>query len=323
MIMTDKEKTEIEKWRVGLKEDISLRYYMAGDKAGRKIEGFCREIAAIVPQIIPERKKDPDSNLSYIISCENIIYSALPVSGELGPFLGILAGNTFPVNNVPERLLVNLKGVKTPAVLKIHISSVCPYCPKTVSQCIAVAQLNPLIRVQVIDSGLYPALAEKDRVRSVPTLILDDTFRWTGTSNQKELVTMILQRDPVLLSTESIKTVLFEGNAEMIAEMMAERGEVFPAFLELLLDTDWKVRLGAMAAFEYLAEKSPDLCCKINTQLCTRFPHLDDRLRGDIIYLFGESKDHTMIPFLNSLLKGSFSSEVIEAVEDALDTLLK
>jgi hypothetical protein len=124
----------------------------------------------------------------------------------------------------------------------------------------------------------------------------------------------------MLIGAEIFKNIIHDGRAEEVAEMMVSRGQVFPAFLELLTENNWTDRLGAMAAFEYLVEKSPDLCHRINIALCDRFQqNPEDRIKGDILYLLGESGDRSVIPFLLSVIKGKFSPEVVEAAEDALD----
>lgn len=321
MILTDREKTDIENWRHEIKEDILLQLSIKDDNAGRQMQEFCSELAELVPQIILKHGNE-DIEFSGIMIRQNISYHAVPLSREFMPFLSALSSTAFPPEGISGELRSILSQTTTPAMLKVYVSPHCPFCPNTVTQCLAIAGINNSISVSVIDGYLFPGQAAKDNVRSVPTLVLDNRFRWTGSVDLKELINVIAQRDPVLFGVETLKNIIHEGRAEELAEMMAERGEVFPALLEVLTDIKWNVRLGAMATFEYLIEKSPDLCRRINMELCNRFPDQDDRIKGDIIYLLGESGDQSMVPFLKSLINGSFSQEVREAAADALDNFL-
>jgi hypothetical protein len=69
-----------------------------------------------------------------------------------------------------------------------------------------------------------------------------------------ELVTMMLDRDPTSLGADALRGMIEDGNAEGVARMMAERGQIFTSFVDLLIHPRWSVRLGAMVSFESLVE---------------------------------------------------------------------
>ncbi len=214
-----------------------------------------------------------------------------------------------------------LTGINTPATLKIYTSPHCPFCPKVAAKCRAIAKINPVINVHVIDGSVFPDKALKDNVRSVPTLILDDGFRWTGEVKIEELITMIAKRDPVYISAETFMSIISDGGAEEVSDMMIARNEIFPAFIELLTDIKWTVRLGAMASYEYLAQKDKELCHTLNIMLCEKFKKFDEPIQGDLVYLMGESGDKSVIPFIESVICSNGSDEVKEAAQDALSNL--
>lgn len=321
MILTRREKTDIEKWRHELNNDLLLNLSIKDDDAGHQIHSFCVELADLVPEITLKSVKEKDIILSGIMVSPNIMYSALPVVNELRPFLNALSMSATSLGNIPGGLQSALLNITTPAIIKIYISPHCPFCPQVVTRCLGMARLNPVIKVSVIDGNLFPEEAKKNKIRSVPTLILDDSFRWNGPVDLEKLIKVIAQRDSMLPGIETLKNIIHDGRAEEIAEMMVTRGQVFPTFIELLTDINWNVRLGAMVVFEYLVEKSPTLIYRVNVDLCDRFPDLEDRIQGDIIYLLGESGDRSIVPFLKSVTKGSFTPEVMEAAADALENL--
>jgi hypothetical protein len=132
---------------------------------------------------------------------------------------------------------------------------------------------------------------------------------------------MIVRRDPSQLGPDSLEQMLHEGRAEDLARMMLERGKVFPALLDLLVNRKWPVRLGAMVTFQHLAENRTDLASQVSLSLWDLFPRVDDPIKGDILYLFGESGDASLLPLLTSVLEGPYHHEVKEAARDAIKSL--
>ena len=101
--------------------------------------------------------------------------------------------------------------------------------------------------------------------------------------------------------------------------MMMESGKIYPAFLDLLIHEKWQIRLGAMVAFEYLAEERKEMASQVIVPLWDRFSGVNDQVKGDILYVLGESKDPSVIPKLKSVSNGPYSGEVLEAAIEALE----
>ena len=113
--------------------------------------------------------------------------------------------------------------------------------------------------------------------------------------------------------------MLKEGKAGQLAEMMLEKEQVFPAFYELLIHPKWPVRLGAMVAMEELIGANLDLALETIEPLWQQFHKVDDRVKGDLLYIFGQTGQKDIIPYLKSVLNGDFAHEVKEAAQEALD----
>jgi alkyl hydroperoxide reductase subunit AhpF len=92
---------------------------------------------------------------------------------------------------------------------------------------LGLAACSDQVRLTVIDGEMFPDAAQKDRVNSAPTVILDDRFRWTGSVDAVELVTLMLDRDPASLGADALRGMIEEGNAEGVARMMAESEKYF------------------------------------------------------------------------------------------------
>jgi hypothetical protein len=177
------------------------------------------------------------------------------------------------------------------------------------------------VRVTVIDGELFPDTAQKDGIQSAPTVILDDQFRWTGSVDAGELVTLMLGRDPADLGVDALRGMIEAGNAEGVARMMAERGSIFPAFIDLLIHPRWSVRLGAMVTYETLAENDPDLAGGVVDPLVAVFTEVDDMVKGDLLHVLGESGNKAALTLLTTVSTGDYDDDVRSAAEEAIDKL--
>jgi hypothetical protein len=319
--VTPRDERIISEWGEGIEEDVLLGVVWKEDEAGLKIRAFCEALERLVPRLHVEEEEGPAESMAEIRVRDNVRYCAVPEAKELEPFLRIFHSAERLSSTLRPSLRELVRQVSVPAAIRVYISPQCPFCPQTVVQCLALADASASCHVLVIDGTLFPEAAEKDRVLSVPTVILDQTFRWTGSLQTEELLNMILHRDPSKLGPDSLQRMLHEGRAEDLARMMIERREIFPAFLDLLVNPKWPVRLGAMVTFQHLAESRADLAAQVTRALWDRFPRVDDPIKGDILYLFGESGDASLLPLLESVLEGPYPREVKEAAQDAFRSL--
>ena len=132
---------------------------------------------------------------------------------------------------------------------------------------------------------------------------------------------MIKSRDPSQLGVQALQQMIETGNAEALADMMAQGDTVFPAFMDLLTHPKWPVRLGAMVSFEFLSDARPDLSSEILEILWGRFDAAAPDVKGDILYLLGESKQPEMMERLTAVHTGDYPEKVREAAGDALEAL--
>ena len=189
------------------------------------------------------------------------------------------------------------------------------------------ASFNDREKVQIrqwgrgLDDELFPGAAQKDRISSSPTVLLDNQFRWTGSVDPAELVALILDRDPASLGADVLKGMIEDGNAGGVAQMMVERKQIFPAFIKLLVHPRWSVRLGAMVVFETLVEDDPGLAIGVVDPLVAVFADVDDMVKGDLLHVIGESGNAAALPFLTTVAAGGYDEEVLSAADEAIEKL--
>ncbi len=319
-MISEKEKKQISNWSRTLKEDIFIHLALTGDERSRIFQDFCETLARIVPKIKLKKEKDKDETFP-VIRIGNVGYRAIPSDQELEPFLMALAGDDSGIQNISSSVQDKLFQVNIPAHLKIYIMPHCPFCPALVKQLLLLAAASKFLRLTVIDGALFPETAASDKIRTAPTVLLDDQFHWSGSIQIQDIVDMVLSRDPSKLSVSSLEAMFKDGGAVKAAEMMLDNGKIFPAFLELLVHQKWPVRLAAMVTFETIAEKNQSLIRHAVPFLWNAFSGTEDTVKGDILYLFGISGDTKLIPKLETVLNGPYAAEVKEAAEEALGAL--
>lgn len=317
--MTSQEEKTIKRWNDGLSGKIEIDLILTEDERSTGFREFSEKLSNLASKLSINQIKDDENPAPAIKVGRSIYYHAIPLGAELEPFLEaltLLESNSIKISGAIQD---RLDKVKMPAELKLYIAKQCPFCPKSVKQLIPLTFANALIKLEIIDSTLFPEIAELNNIRSAPTLLLDENFRWSGGTDLNEIVKILVNRDPSNLSTSSLIGLLKEGNAAQVAEMMLDHNRIFPAFINTLIHEKWPVRLGAMVAFEYIAEKNKSLASRIINPLWEQFQNVEDRIKGDIIYILGETGNVEMIPELEKIsYSGIYHEEVRNAARDAL-----
>jgi hypothetical protein len=319
--LSDSEKQRIEQWGRDLDNEVTLRYALPGNDLDGRFREFAGQLAQWVPRIQAKKESDAPVKLPTLFIGRHVAYQALPLNRELEPFLAVLGDEGAFADQIAADVRRRLAQLQAPARIKVYVTPQCPFCPVTVSRLLGLAGSNDAVWLTVIDGELFPDAAQEDRIASAPTVILDDQFRWTGSVDVGELVTMMLDRDPVSLSADALRGMIEEGDAERVARMMADRGQLFPAFIELLVHPRWSVRLGAMVAFETLVEEDPELAGHIVGPVVKAFGRVDDTVKGDLLHVLGESGSRKPLPFLAAIAGGDYDEEVRAAAQEAIEKL--
>ncbi len=319
--MKAEEERQISLFNSQLSQDIQLRLVKTRHDASQNLEDFCTALQQAAPKIRVKFEKEDSDTPPELRIHSRICYRSVPLGHELGPFLKALSlifnDQTSPPLPIPSRL----NDLALPAELKLYVAEQCPFCPGTVESLLPLALSSVWVRLTVIDAGLFMEEARSERIQSVPTLVLDSQFRWTGTVKIQEVVEAMIHRDPSRLEADTLMNMIADGNAGLLANMMLEKDMVFPALVELLVHPKWPVRLGAMVAMETIAAEKPALAQKMVAPLWDRFDAADEKVKGDILYLVGEVDTGDSLKRIQDILnrKANYDAEIIEAAEEALE----
>jgi glutaredoxin len=269
--MTPYEKKQILTLNDMLSKDVQIGLIETEHEKSGLIRQFCDDLIQLVPKIrVIEEEGDP-VEVPTIKIHNGLRYQAIPSGTEVAPFIEALKMLDSAAAQIDEDTNDRLASVDLPTSLIIYVAPQCKFCPEAVRQLLPLPTLNNNIRLTVIDAMHFPELAEKENIQSVPTLILEDRFRWTG----------------------SIQINLTHPK--------------------------WPVRLGAMVVMEELIEINLDLATQTLKPLWERFNQVDNRVKGDLLYIFGQMKPIDLVPRLQAVLNGDYDPEVQEAAQEALD----
>lgn len=317
--MTSAEKKQIAGLNKKLSKEIQVKCLRTDHEQSAPIEKFCDNLSQQVPKIRVQKETGDSDEMPAIQIHAGLSYQAVPSGTEIAPFVEALQMAASESAQMDEGLSTQLAAIDLPTQLVLYVAPQCKFCPQAVRQLLPLLSANRHIRLTVIDAMTFPELAEKDNLQSVPTLILEDQFRWTGTFQTNEIVEIMAKRDPGALGPLSLEMMLKEGNAGQLAEMMLEKAQIFPAFYKLLIHPKWPVRLGAMVVMDELIEKNLDLALQTIEPLWQQFYKVDDRVKGDLLYIFGQTEQIEIAPRLEKVLNGDYAQEVKEAAQEALD----
>ena len=225
------------------------------------------------------------------------------------------------VLHLSPKTAANLSRIEVPVELKLYIANQCPHCPGVLNTLLSLAAACSQIHLKIIDGTLFTDHALKNNVLSAPCLILDNDFRWSGGATPEEITDMIINRDPSVLSTSSLRMILEDGKADWIVRRMMEHNSIFPGFTGLVTHGIWSVRLGAMVVLEELAEKAPELAVQIGQELLKYFNDSDTPIQGDILYALGETGDERIKQKIIELMGKLNEPDLIEAAQEAVDAI--
>lgn len=320
--MNPEEEARIRQFNETLDTVISLQVHLPDDTRADQLSTFCRQLTQLAPNIKISDAVDIGGDFPAIVVGSNLIYRAVPFGPELEPFLTALSHLNDSRSELDDPIIQDLANIP-PAELNMYIAPTCPFCPGVLQQLLPLPFAVPSLRLTVTDGMLFTEFAEQDDIRSVPTVILDDAFRWSGQIDQSEIIEALTHRDPTNVKRSTLQHLLLdeEEGAYRLAAMINSQGVIFPAFFDLLLDETFTTRLAAMVVMETLAEENPDLARTALNPLVERFESAADPVKGDVLYILGELKSKQAVPFIKTVLEGNYTEEVKEGAREALDEL--
>jgi glutaredoxin len=320
MNLTARNADIIREWNARLTASPAVRLLKTADNRTRQFQEFAGALTKLAPKIKLITERGNGHPPAFLLE-KSWRYHLVPQGAELEPFLELLEIIARDKTDLPASIINSLNTIQSASRIKIYVTSYCPHCRRMVNLIKPLPIINPLLQITFIDGQLFPEMAKEDKIQSVPTVICNEQFRWTGQMRLEELIQVMTQRDPGFFGKEIFKGMIKNGSADKLAEMMLAKDQIFPAFLETLIDPEWPVRLGAMVVFEQITDRNPKLAKKTLQPLWEKLSTAKDNVKGDMIYLFGNTGDEKWIPRLEGFKSLEYPETLREAAEEAIEAL--
>ena len=319
--MTPQEQIQIRDWQRTRSETVELSVGLSDHPQSQALHTFCTEFSRVAPRIDFRTTEAETGELPGIRIMPRLVFHAAPHGSELDPFLEAI--NLFHLGepSVPPTDPAFDCASELPVFLKVFVAPQCPYCPTSVRQLLPLVLSNSNLNLAIIDSLLFEDDARQFAIQSVPTLLMDNDYRWTGPLPIAEIIQLISNRHPATLGADSLRNLLEQGRADQLTFMMIKDGSIFPALYDLLTHSKWPVRLGAMVVIESLCEQDPGLAKQVVAPLQEHFNRVDPMAQGDILHTIGQAGDLTIVPWLDAIATQSGDPEIKESAHEAVQAI--
>lgn len=311
-----REEDLIRQWQDTLQDDVHVEAFVTGDEAGERISTFTERLGALAPGVRVSIASAPGAENPAILVGRHLRFLAAPHGTELAPFLE--AVQRFGTAGGADDAGIGSEAVTAGQEVRVYVSPHCPHCPSAVRELLTLLGDDLPVTLTVIDAEVLAEMALRDRVRSVPTVLVGRHYRSTGGVLIDEVRRAVACAEP---EAAVLARLLDGGDAAAVAAMMAEAGRVFPAVLDRIAHETMTVRLGAMAALERLIETSPEVAATAEPGLWDRIAGAGREATGDLLYMLGEAGTPATVPWLEAFREATTDQELQEAVADALARL--
>jgi thiol-disulfide isomerase/thioredoxin len=190
------------------------------------------------------------------------------------------------------------------------LTSTCPHCPAVLAGLSELVKAGHIGRLEVVNIGARPDVAQQFGVRSVPWFRIGD-LEFEGVHTPAELRQWAERAGTSEGLAEYFHEQLKAGALTRVGLRAAQEPQVLDALLRLLgdPDTELTVRIGVSAAIEGL--EGSDMLQRAVQPLIELTRHRDAHIRGDAAHLLSLTRHPAARPHLERLL-----ADDIEDVRD-------
>jgi hypothetical protein len=205
----------------------------------------------------------------------------------------------------------------------LFVANQCPNCPRAVRAVHALAMdpENPDLDVHMFEATHSTDLAREHGIRSVPTLLIQKTFRFVGTPDPEKLSALLRSGNTGGLLLEQIRHQIREGEAPEAGRAIAMLEN--PTFLLQDIEAStFQERIGWLVALEEAMEDRSECLDPLVPGLVSLLERAETALRGDVADLLGRIGNAGALPGLERL-RHDPNPDVAEAARDAIDQILE
>lgn len=195
----------LEGYAASMQKAVSF-VLQTGEHAKRdELVGFLREIARAGDKIGFEERDTGGllrSPVSFLLEAggkdTGVRFSGIPGGHELNSLVLAMLQASGREIRLDAGLKTLIAEVSEALEFEVFVSLSCHNCPDVVQTLNQFALLNPRIRTEMIDGGLYPALIAERGIQGVPSVYLNGELFAAGKVDAAGLIDQLVSRDPCI-----------------------------------------------------------------------------------------------------------------------------
>ncbi|MBK17316.1 MAG: alkyl hydroperoxide reductase subunit F [Rhodospirillaceae bacterium] len=235
-MLTPEIKQALEGYTANMQKDVTF-VLQTGEHAKREeLKGFLTEVADVSDHLSVSERDIPDtlrSPVSFMLEADGedtgIRFSGIPGGHEFNSLVLAFLHVSGTEIKLDDSLKTLIAGIEEELHFEVFVSLSCHNCPDVLQTLNQFAALNPKIRTEMIDGGLFPELVDELNIQGVPTVYLNGEDFANGKIDPAVLVERLMERQPdqvsepeILLPQQDI-TVIGGGPAGVAAAIYAAR----------------------------------------------------------------------------------------------------
>jgi glutaredoxin-like protein len=205
------------KFATGMKDDITLLLFIDDGIASSKgLVDVANSLASFSPKIkVQVEKVENDKNQrmsdlriqnypALVITkgdFSRIRYYGIPAGYEIPPITDAIVELSNSHANLSPKAKSIMATVRRKANIKIFVLTTCVFCPIVARHAYRAAIESPRVTTEIIDSQLFPDLAQRHSVMGVPKIILNDNTDITGAIQEAEFFGKLKDSDISLIDS--------------------------------------------------------------------------------------------------------------------------
>ena len=236
-MLTKEIKEALMGYTANMQNDVAFVVQTGEHKKRAELIAFLKDFAKVSKRIeVEERDTDGAlrSPVSFMLEVDGvpngIQFSGIPSGHEYNSLvLAVLHSSGTPLK-LDESLKNIVSNVNQELKFEVYMSLSCHNCPDVVQAVNQFATINPNIKTETIDGGIYPELIEENDIQGVPTVFLNGEVFANGKVDTAQLLDKLIQKYPDITSVSKQEelplqdvTVIGGGPAGVSAAIYAAR----------------------------------------------------------------------------------------------------
>jgi thioredoxin reductase (NADPH) len=189
------------------KEIKIVNFISENNEKSKELESFLREFSVVSDKIVIEnidydnsKDKVEEFNIDKIPAMAFVNnkgeqtggkFHGIPGGHEINSFVITLLNTGEVGKEFDLATKEKVEAIDKEINLKVFVTLACHHCPDVVVTTQMMALKNKNINAEMIDIALFPELAEKHSVKSVPTVIYNNSEITIGAKNANEILSKI------------------------------------------------------------------------------------------------------------------------------------